>query len=98
MQTTQSLLDLFKTFSHSLKGSNLPQQVVDFIELMSTAKYSTFLDEEKQKIYSELNIVAAINGMGDFNRSCKVSVLHFSRIKKYIANLPSFTDPQEDYV
>ncbi|WP_288981861.1 hypothetical protein [uncultured Flavobacterium sp.] len=90
-------LSLLDDVYEKLPSINIPQEVFDFINLMKSAKYSTFLNEEKEEIYHGLNLVTLVDLIKNFEKSCGASILLNSVVSKYITLIK--TQPfEDDYV
>ena len=90
-------LSLLDDVYEKLPSINIPQEVFDFINLMKSAKYSTFLNEEKEEIYHGLNLVTLVDLIKNFEKSCSASILLNYVVSKYITLIK--TQPfEDDYV
>lgn len=74
---------------NKIPSIDIPQEINDFIEMISSAKYSTFLTAEKEAQYHALNIDAIITAVTNFDASCKASILFIPTVQKYISSLKS---------
>lgn len=87
MQDISELINQFGAMVNILPSPQIPQEVIAFIELMSQAKYSTFLTEEKEAQYHALNIRDSVNASIDFEKSCKASALFNPIVLNYVRSL-----------
>lgn len=94
MEKNTLYFNLIGDFVKEIPVLNIPQEVIDFIELMKTAKYSTFLNQEKEDIYHSLNIQDAVNSSVLYTKSLNASIILNNIVNKYIRDIKtqSFED------
>lgn len=85
----ENQISSLNTFFEKLTSVNIPPEVIDFVELMRTAKYSTFLSDEKENTFHSLRISDIVLQVSDFEKSCGTSVLLYPVVSRYINNLKS---------
>lgn len=86
---TDNLFDSLMACLNRIPSTDIPKEVSDFIQMISSAKYSTFLTAEKEAQYHALNIDAIITAVTNFDASCKTSILFIPTVQKYISSLRS---------
>lgn len=96
MHDASELITQFGAMVDILPSPQISQEVLAFIELMSQAKYSTFLTEEKEAQYHALNISETVNANRDFETSCKASALFNPIVLNYIKSIR--TQALDDFV
>jgi hypothetical protein len=57
---TDNLFDSLMACLNMIPSTDIPEEVSDFIQMISSAKYSTFLTAEKEAQYHALNIDAIL--------------------------------------
>lgn len=87
MQDISELITQFGAMVNILPSPNIPPEVIAFMELMSQAKYSTFLTDEKEQQYHALNIAETVRANVDFEKSCKASALFNPLVLNYVRSL-----------
>ena len=87
MQDVSELITRFGAMVDILPSPQISQEVIAFMELMSQAKYSTFLTNEKEEQYHALNIAETIRATIDFEKSCKASALFNPIVLNYVRSL-----------
>ncbi len=71
----------------TVPSTEIPHELIDFMTIMSSAKYSTFLTAEKEDQYHNMHIDTVITTITNFDASCKTSILFVPTVQKYISSI-----------
>jgi hypothetical protein len=97
MQTNETLIASLFELMKRLPNDSFSSNVIEFIDLMKSAKYSTFLTPEREQQYFDLNIAATLAQMQTFDAACKGSVLLVPSIRKYFSTLKTQAPVEDDF-
>ena len=92
----KELASSFLTFLDKLQELDVNPSVMEYIALMSQAKYSTFMSEDKENLFFSLDVPKTMLQIISYEKSKSSSRLIFPIIFKYGKNLKSI--PQDDYI